>query len=466
MTDHEVAYLSAKELVERYSRRDLSPREVASLLLERIDEVDPALNAYCHIDRDATVAWAAQSERRYQTGETRSPLDGVPVAVKDVFLTAGWPTRRGSRTIDPAGPWVDDAPAVARLRDAGAVLIGKTTTPELGWKAVTDSPLTGVTRNPWNTALTPGGSSGGSGAALAAGMAPLALGTDGGGSIRIPAAFCGVVGMKPTYGRVPVWPPSAFGVLSHAGPMARTVEDAALLLDVIGFPDHRDPACLPAPEASFTESLRAGLGGLTVAHCGGWGVAAAAEIDSATRGAAAALEGEGAVVEEVPPLLEDPVSSFLVLWEAGAARALARLTPEERGLVDPGLLLAADNGTRWSASDYLEALSVREAVAATLSQLSARYHVILTPAVPVVAFEVGVNAPSGFPAEWPGWTPLTYPFNMSGQPALVLPAATGSSGLPIGVQLVGARHDDAVVLQAAQALETALGLSLRPPRGR
>ena len=212
---------------------------------------DATTNAYCLVRDEEALAAARASERRWQAGEPEGRLDGVPVSVKDLLLTSGWPTLRGSRTIEAAGPWAADAPAVARLREHRAVLLGKTTTPEFGWKGVTDSPLTGVTRNPWDPARTAGGSSGGSAAAVASGLGPLSVGTDGGGSIRIPASFCGIVGLKPTHGRVPVYPPSTFGTLSHVGPMARTVADAALLLDVLSSPDYRDPLALDRPAPVF-----------------------------------------------------------------------------------------------------------------------------------------------------------------------------------------------------------------------
>ncbi|MCS6855984.1 MAG: amidase family protein, partial [Elioraea sp.] len=206
---------------------------------------DPVLNAFCLVAWRTALAAARESERRWMKGEPQGLLDGVPVSIKDLVLTRGWPTLRGSKTIDPKGPWKDDAPCVARLREHGAVLIGKTTTPEFGWKGVTDSPLTGVTRNPWDPRLTPGGSSGGAAAALAAGMGPLAIGTDGGGSIRIPCAFTGVFGLKPSFGRVPAWPLSPMGTVAHVGPMTRSVADAALMMNVIALPDTRDWHALP-----------------------------------------------------------------------------------------------------------------------------------------------------------------------------------------------------------------------------
>ena len=256
--------MSAEELALAFRSGDLSPVEVTRLALARIRELDGALNAFCLVDDEAAVAQATAAAERYSSGAPRSPLDGVPVAVKDLLLTKGWPTLRGSRLVNPDQPWDIDAPVVERLLAAGCVLVGKTTTPEFGWKAVTDSPLNGVTRNPWDTTLTPGGSSGGSTVAVATGMAPLAIGTDGGGSIRIPSSFTGVVGLKPTFGRVPQSPPSPFGVVSHVGPHARSARDAAILLDVIAGQSPKDPFSIPG--ALHGEPADVGLQGLRVAY--------------------------------------------------------------------------------------------------------------------------------------------------------------------------------------------------------
>lgn len=466
----EMAYLSATELARLYGAGELSPVEVARAALERVDGYDRDLNAFCFVDADATVKEALASERRWRSQEPLGAIDGVPVAVKDVFLTAGWPTLRGSRTVPPEGPWHEDAPAVARLRERGCVLLGKTTIPELGWKAVTDSPLAGVTRNPWDRAVTPGGSSGGSGAALAAGMAPLALGSDGGGSIRIPASFCGVVGFKPTFGRVPLWPPSAYGRLSHAGPMARSVEDAALLLDVMSGADARDTSSLPPPRESYAghvESLAeaaAVLDGLAVAYCPGWGTRADPQVAAAAGRAARLLDGLGARVEEVPPPFADPLGAFSVLWDAAAASVLAPLGEDARALLDPGLARAGERGAALSALDYLEALAERESVAQACARLAERFPLLVTPAVPVLPFAAGRDVPEGWPEpDWPTWTPLTYPFNMTQQPAVVLPCGLSEGGLPIGLQIVGPRHGDGLVLAAARALEEALEMGgVRP----
>src|SRR3982751_6240485 len=236
--------ITACELLDGYRKHELSPVEVTRAVLERIEKVNPALNAFCLVS-DRALDEAKASEERWMRGQPRGLLDGVPVSIKDIILTRGWPTLRGSKTVDAKGPWNDDAPVTARLREHGAVLIGKTTTPEFGWKGVTDSPLTGITRNPWNQQKTPGGSSGGAAAAVAAGMGPLAVGTDGGGSIRIPCSFTGLFGIKPSFGRVPAWPLSPFGTVAHVGPMTRSVADAALLLNVLALADARDWHSLP-----------------------------------------------------------------------------------------------------------------------------------------------------------------------------------------------------------------------------
>lgn len=453
-----IAYLTACELGEAYRSGAVSPVEAAQAALERIEERNPGLNAFCLLDADVTLAQANASLRRFAEGEPLGSLDGVPVAIKDVFLTRGWPTLKGSAAIDPAGPWDTDAPAVARLREAGAVLTGKTTTPELGWKGVTDSPLQGVTRNPWDPDRTPGGSSGGSAAALATGMSPLALGTDGGGSIRIPGGFTGVVGIKPTFGLVPNWPASPFGTLAHAGPMARTVADTALLLDVVAVPDPWDWSATPPPAAPLTESLTAGLEGIRVAFSPTLGYVdfVDPEVAAAVEAAVAALSGAGAVVEEVDPGFDDPRRAFEVLWYAGAAAALDGLGSPPRHEMDPGLLEIAEEGSRFTAVDHVKASQERDRVASGLSRLLDRYDLLVTPTLPIPAFEAAREVPEGWEAaRWHTWTPFSLPFNLSQQPAATVPCGLTSDGLPVGLQIAAAKHRDALVLRTAATYESA-----------
>jgi aspartyl-tRNA(Asn)/glutamyl-tRNA(Gln) amidotransferase subunit A len=446
---------SATELITAYRAKELSPVEATERTLTTIAARDGELNAFCLVDGDAALADARASEARWARSEPAGPLDGVPVGVKDLLVTRGWPTLRGSTAIDPAGPWEDDAPVVASLRRSGAVLPGKTTTPELGWKGVTDSALCGITRNPWDPRMTPGGSSGGSSAALAAGMVPLALGTDGGGSIRIPCAFCGLPGIKPTFGLVPAWPASPFGPVSHVGPMARTVADLALMLDVIARPDPRDWQQLPPAVRPYTAGLDDGVTGLRIAFSPELGYAAVdPEIAGLVAQAAMAFAALGAHVELVDPGFADPRSTFDVLWSTGAARAIA-LLPATDG-IDPGLAAIAELGRSFSGVDYLTACGERDQLAIAMSRFHEEWDLLLTPAMPIAAFEAGREVPEDAEdPRWPGWTPFTYPFNLTQQPAATVPCGFTSAGLPAGLQIVGPRHGDGLVLRAARAYEQA-----------
>ena len=459
------ADLTASELVAAYRVGDLSPVEATEATLERVERHDHDVNAFCLVDADAALASARASQERWRRGEPAGPIDGVPVSIKDILLTRGWPTLRGSRTVDPAGPWDVDGPHVARVREHGAVLFGKTTTPELGWKGVTDNPLTGVTRNPWDLTRTPGGSSGGSAAAVLLGMGPLSLGTDGGGSVRIPAGFTGTTALKPTYGRVPHYPPSPFGTLAHVGPMARTAADAALLLDVISGADPRDPWALAPPADSAVAALETGVRGLRIAVSSTLGyVELDPEVAAAFRAAVDVFAELGAGVEEADPGFADPVAAFELLWFTGAAKSLEHLGPDECALMDPGLVAIAEQGARASALDYLGAMGVRNELGTLMGDFHTRYDLLLTPTLPIPAFEAELEVPAGWPRErWTSWTPFTYPFNMTQQPAASVPCGFTTSGLPVGLQIVGPRHADHTVLAAAHAYQQATDWHTRRP---
>ncbi|GAA1288279.1 amidase [Pseudonocardia aurantiaca] len=458
------ADLTASELVAAYGDGELSPVEATEAVLARVAERDADVNAFCLVDADTAVAAAKAAEERWRRGEPAGAIDGVPVSIKDILLTAGWPTLRGSRTVDPAGPWTVDGPHVARVREAGAVLFGKTTTPELGWKGVTDNPLTGVTRNPWNTSRTAGGSSGGSAAAVLVGMGPLSLGTDGGGSVRIPAGFTGTTALKPTYGRVPHFPPSPFGTLAHVGPMTRSAADAALLLDVISGADARDPWAL-APAGPAVDGLGAGVAGLRIAASPTLGyVELHPEVATAFAAAVRVFEDLGAMVEEADPGFADPVAEFEVLWFSGAAKSIEALGPEQRALMDPGLIEVAEQGSRMTALQYLGAMAVRNELGTLMGEFHGRYDLLLTPTLPIPAFEAGVEVPAGWARErWTSWTPFTYPFNMTQQPAASVPCGFTADGLPVGLQIVGRRHADNAVLAAAHAYQQATDWHHRRP---
>lgn len=455
------AGLTATELLAEYRAGRLSPVDATKDALARIDEKNAEVNAFCLVKGDEALAAAAESEARWQRGEPHGLLDGVPVSVKDILLTKGWPTLRGSHSVDPDQLWDADAPAVARLREHAAVIIGKTTTPELGWKGVTDSPLTGVTTNPWDTSKTAGGSSGGASAAVAAGMGTISLGTDGGGSIRIPASFSGVFGIKPTYGLVPIYPASAFGTLAHVGPLSWSVADAALALDVLTGADPRDWSAGPRPDRSFTAAVesgvRSGIAGMRIAFSPRLGFAKVdPEIAKLVEAAAQVFTDLGAVVSTTDPGFADPVDAFHVLWFSGAAASTAALTDAQRARLDPGLRAVCEQGAGYSAVEYLDATATRAAVGRTMGEFHEHFDLLITPTMPIAAFEAGVEVPAGSTAtRWTGWTPFTYPFNMTQQPAASLPCGFTSAGLPVGLQVVGPRHADARVLAACAAFEQA-----------
>ncbi|MEU4494731.1 amidase [Streptomyces sp. NPDC023998] len=446
--------LTARQLLAGYERGDFSPVEATRAALERIEAVQPLVNAFVRVDADTALAQAQASAGRWHRGEPQGLLDGVPVTVKDLLLQRGGPTLRGSRTVQAEGSWDEDAPSVGRLRAHGAVFLGKTTTPEFGWKGVTDSPRHGVTGNPYDPARTAGGSSGGSAAAVALGAGPLSLGTDGGGSVRIPASFCGIFALKPTYGRVPLYPSSPFGTLSHVGPMTRDAADAALLLDVISGEDWRDWSHL-GPADGVRGTLTEGVKGLRIAYSPSLGgqVAVRPAVASAVRRAVGALAGLGAYIEESDPDIADPVEAFHTLWFSGAARLLQPLGARQREQLDPGLREIAGRGARYSALEYLAAVDVRMALGRRMGRFHTSYDLLVTPTLPITAFEAGAEVPAGSGhRRWTGWTPFTYPFNMTQQPAATVPCGVDEDGLPIGVQLIGARHADGLVLRAAHAL--------------
>ncbi|GAA4223956.1 amidase [Actinomadura meridiana] len=468
--------MSAAELAAAYAARDVSPVEATRAALTAIEERDAELNAFVLVDEDAALRSAAESEARWAAGTARGPADGVPTSVKDLERTQGWPTLRGSRLVDESGPWREDSPSVARLREAGAVLIGKTTTPEFGWKGVTDSPRTGITLNPWDTALTPGGSSGGSAAAVAAGMGTWSIGTDGGGSIRVPAAFTGTVGLKPTGDLVSTYPQGSNGLLSHRGPITLSVLDAAILLDVIGRPDGRDWAAPPERDESFTLGIESGVAGLSIGYSPDLGYGRTdPEVAALVAAAVGVLADLGAHVTEVAPMFEDPIEAFQTLWCAGAARTLRPYSPEQLDLVDPGLRQCAEEGRATTAVEYLDAMAVCTDLGFRMGRFHQSFDLLVTPAVPTVAFEAGRNGPvpcggttPHTPRNGPGpqpthvwasWTPYTYPFNMTRQPALSVPCGVTPSGLPVGLQIVGPRHRDGRVLRAGRAYEKHTGWS-------
>jgi len=424
-----------------------------------------ALNAFCLVAEESALDSAHASTARWQRGEPCGALDGVPVSIKDLLLTRGLPTLRGSRTIDSAQAWDTDAPATARLREAGAIILGKTTTPEYGCKGETNSPLTGITRNPWDSTRTSGGSSGGTAVAVASGMGALGLGTDGAGSIRIPAAFCGNFGYKPSFGRVPAYPPSPFGTVAHVGPHTMSVRDAALAMNVLKEPDARDWTALPPDASDYGADLEAGLHGLRVAWSPRLGYA---EVEPAVARLCAAAAREfadlGAQVEERDPGFECPLDITCGLWFVGAWTLWNGLSATQQALTDPDFAAEAELGARLSALDVQRLHLRRAALGSHMRQFMREFDLLLTPAVAVTAFPARAAGTLPMsPASLLGWTPFSYPFNLTQQPACSMPCGTSSDGLPVGLQIVGPMFGDALVLRAARAYERAHPIP-RPPR--
>lgn len=458
----ELLLKSATQLVLEYRSGETSPVDVAKESITQIERLDGIVNGFSHVDHETTLRQARASEERWHRRKPLGPIDGVPVSVKDLVLTEGWPTLRGSKSTPTNGEWLIDAPSVASLRRHGAVLTGKTTTPEFGWKGVTDSLLTGVTRNPWNPSLTAGGSSGGSATAVALGMSALSVGTDGGGSIRIPSSFCGIVGLKPTYGRVAQWPSSPFGTLAHTGPMTRTVEDAVLLYRTISGPDPRDPTSLP--DTTLTENkTEDGINDVRVAYSANLGyVDVDPEVAQLVRAAVQTLSDLGANVEEADPGFTDPKNAFEKHWYAGAAMAVSGGL---QSALDPGLVEIAEEAKKYRPTDYQQAAYERADLARIMDNFHTRYDVLITPTLPIVAFSAGVEVPPSWPYQrWHTWTPFTYPFNLTGQPAITIPCGVTSNGLPVGLQIVAARFAESTLMRVASRYEQAAPFDHTPLR--
>jgi aspartyl-tRNA(Asn)/glutamyl-tRNA(Gln) amidotransferase subunit A len=457
----ETSFMPATQLLALYRDKQLSPIEVIEDTLRRIESTESAINAFVLYDPETALSMARASEARWQRGEPAGLLDGVPVALKDTLLTRGWPRLLGSRTIDPNQAWGEDAPVPTRLRTEGAVFFGKTTTPEFGWKGVTDSPLSGTTRNPWSLERTPGGSSGGSAAAVIAGVCPLAVGTDAGGSIRIPASFCGIVGHKPTFGRVAVYPPSAFGDVAHVGPMTRTVEDTALMLDAMKGPDSRDWHSLPDDGVAYRERIQEGsLKGKRVALSPTLGIAEPAPpVRAAIERAGQVFAELGAVVEPADPFTESPMPIFQTLALGGFWALLRAQTPEAVALMDPGLVEMCRRGEAVTQEEYVEAIAQRAALGQKLRLFFDRYDLLLSPTMPIPAAYADPrtdDAPN--PKNAWSWVTYTYAFNLTKNPSCSIPCGF-AAGLPIGLMVTGPLYDDLGVLQACRAYEEAAGQS-------
>ena len=450
--------MPASELAIAIAKKKVSPVEVVDAVLSRIDTLKE-LNAYVTLDAERARQAAKAAERAVmRRGARLGPLHGVPFSVKDLIITKGVRTTFGTPLYRDNVP-TEDAPSVERLKTAGGIMLGKTNTPTLGWVGVTDNLLFGVTRNPWSLAHTPGGSSGGAGAAVAAGLAPLAIGTDGGGSIRKPAAWCGIFGLKASWGRIPVYPSSAAWSLSHAGPMTRTVKDAALMMNVCAGPDERDQYSLPPAGVDYVKALKGNLKGLRVAWSDTLGIAPAVdpEVRETTAKAARAFRELGCRVESVNPMWPSPYDCWRTIFLGGIG---ARLAPylDRRDQIDPGLLPIVEEAAKLPPTKYVQAWFDRLAWWQHARAFFERYDLLLTPTVACPPLRIGEFYPAeigGVPVGRDAASVFTYIFNMTGQPAATVPCGFTKAGLPVGLQIIGRRFDDVTVLRASAAFETA-----------
>lgn len=445
--------MDAEGLASAFRRKALSPVDVAKACLHRADEINPLLNAFTFIDHEGALREARNSEARWMRGEPLSKVDGVPATLKDIVWVRDWVVRYGS-AITSAKPYEQDAPSVMRLRDAGAVFIAQTTTPEFGWKAVTDSKACGVTRNPYDPTKTSGGSSGGAAVAAAVGAGVFHLGTDGGGSIRIPSAFCGTTGLKPTFSRVPAYPASAFGTVAHIGPMTRNASDALTMLKVMSGRDLRDwsQGVGQLPEI---DRRPIALNGLRIGY---WTKPPAGRLDPEVGAivdeTVELLVELGAVVEPFDLPCVDLLDLFHHHWFTGAAARLALIPEAERRDIDPGFLDIAEQGSRMDARALVAAQVRRAEFGALMDQALEKFDFIVSPGVTVPAFDAGLEVPAGSGlSRWTEWASFSFPINLTQQPAAVTPIDLTSAGLPVALQVVGARGADAAVLSFLSALE-------------
>jgi len=433
-------------------------------MLKRASELQPHLNAFVLIDADGAQAAAKAAESRWQKGQPLSPFDGIPTTIKDTTNVKGWPTRYGSHSTDET-PANENAAVTDRFLAAGMILLGKTTTPEFGWKALTDSPLQGTTRSPWNLAHSPGGSSGGASALTAAGVNPFNHGNDGGGSIRIPASHTGLVGLKPSYGRIPQFPADApFADVISQGVLARTVLDTAMALNITAGPDPRDWRSLPAEARDYTVGLDAGVRGWKIGLSLDLGhVKADPEVHELVAAAAKRFEELGAHVEEVGPMFEPLQQHFEPLWIGGFATRFRQIPTQLHGKLDPGLRALAERGLAITLADYARAFEARSKLARDLALWHRKYDLLLAPVAPTAGPPVETLYNSEAFPRWTKGAPYTLPCNLTGQPAASMPAGLTRAGLPVGLQIIGAPRADEVVLRAMRAYESASGWTWPQP---
>ncbi len=458
MTDTATHYTPATELIERIRDKSLSPVELMKATISRAEELNPRLNAICTTTSDAAIDQAKTAEAQVMRGEALPPLHGIPTTIKDLSLTSGVRSMAGSHVFAARIPQLDHA-HVERMRDAGMISIGKTTTSEFGWSGVSNSPLTGITHNPWQHGMNAGASSAGAAVCAAAGIGPVHQGSDGAGSIRMPAAFCGVYGIKPSHGRVPYYPMPQNGLISHVGPISRTVADAALMLQAIAGPDDRDMTSIDAAPEDYVARLDEGIAGLKVAYSPDLGyLQVDDEIAGLVSKAVKAFEDAGCSVEEVDPDWGDPIDMEHCLFSVTIAMMWGGFEKEWGDKMDPGLVGIIRHGRKFSATEYTHAAGERLLYYDKVRSFFERYDLLLTPSLSVAAFPADRLIPQHWEQhewDWLRWAGFSYPFNLTWLPAATCPCGFTKNKLPVGIQIVAGRNCDLRVLQASRAFELA-----------
>jgi aspartyl-tRNA(Asn)/glutamyl-tRNA(Gln) amidotransferase subunit A len=447
--------VTAMELRRRIISKDVSPVELTKRALAKAEATQGSLNAFFLLIPEAALAAARAAEDAVMRGQPLGLLHGLPFSAKDLMAVAGVAYASGSRAMAKNVAGVD-APAVERAKAAGAILIGKTTTSEFGCKPVGDSPLTGITRHPWNLVKTPGGSSAGAAASVAAGITPFALGTDGGGSVRIPCCFTGLAGIKAQFGRVPVWPTSATPTLAHVGPIARNVGDAALVLMAIGGYDPRDPFSISAAMPDLLGACRASVADLRIAYSTTLGYARPdRDVAAIVASAARAFEDLGCAVDQVDNVFErDPADLWTAEFYAGVGTRLRSFVETHRDLLDPAVAEVLDAALSQDMRSYYEKVFERYAFRDKVRAFFETYDLLLSPVLPITSLDTGKNIPDHLQdRNLVSWVYYTYPFNLTGQPAATVCAGIAGDGMPVGLQIVGRALGEYDLVRAAAAFE-------------
>ncbi len=462
MNSTDLAFAPAWKVREMVAAKEVSPRELVDLFLDRIDSLDPKLNSYLTVTADLAREQAAEAEAAVSRGDELGALHGVPISIKDLELSKGIRSTMGCYVFRDHVP-DEDSVVMERVKNAGAIILGKTNTPEFGQLGTTENLLGDACRNPWNTERTSGGSSGGAGAALIAGLCSLATGSDGGGSIRIPASFCGVYGIKPTQLRVPRYGsvgrgPATANLFSQSGPMSRTVRDSALLLQVLSGHDARDPMSLKAPVPDFMSGLNDGVKGLKIGWTADYGYAPVdPEVLRITEASARNFEAMGASVEEVDVGLQNPFRAFWTMFSTAAYSSYGHLLNHDAADLTTYGRYSLEQGRAATGAAVAQALHVVNLVKLRFEELLEEYDLLMSPTMPTVAFPVGQPPKEvdgkGMPPHL-GYIPFTFPINMSGQTAASIPCGF-SDGMPVGLHVVGRAGDEATVLRASAAYEEA-----------